>query len=133
MAAKYCKRIRVRSDVARTTSPPARQPMKTRRQPSGTSAPTTGKAAVRATRKTYSSENQRRAKSLAPRTPYLRTIGVCEMSDVFMTNMGLRRSFVSKTFHVLDPAWLRRINMDEAGNHGKWEDGYGPLKWGLLS
>jgi hypothetical protein len=29
-------------------------------------------------------ENQRRAKSLAPRTPYFRTIGASDMFDVFI-------------------------------------------------
>jgi hypothetical protein len=37
-----------------------------------------------ATAITYMTENQRRAKSLAPRTPYFRTIGASDMFDVFI-------------------------------------------------
>jgi hypothetical protein len=82
--AKYPKRIRVKSEAARTVSPTTRQPKKIRRDPVANSGATAHKAAVGAMSKTYRKGNQRRAKSLAPRTPYFRTSGVVEMSDVFI-------------------------------------------------
>jgi hypothetical protein len=87
MSAKYPKRIRVRSDAARTVSPTTRQPKKIRFHPADSSGATAHKAAVGAMSKTYRKGNQRRAKSLAPRTPYFRTKGVFDMSDVFISSM----------------------------------------------
>jgi len=56
--------------------------------------------------KIYNNGNQKRAKSLAPRTPYLRTKGVFEMSDVFI---GFRRlppgsMSLSKSLRASQPA-----------------------------
>lgn len=73
MAAKSCKRIFVRSDAAMTMSPPAKKPMEIRRHPAGNSGIRIKKPAVTAMRKTFITGNQILAKSLAPRTPYLRT------------------------------------------------------------
>jgi hypothetical protein len=101
MAAKYSICIRVKSDAARTMSPPIRQPKKIRHHPVANSVvnsgATTHKAAATAMRKTYINENQRRAKSLAPRTPYLRTNGVSEMSDVFISSAKVTPNFYYAT------------------------------------
>jgi hypothetical protein len=90
--AKYRKRIRVKTEAARTVSPPTRQPKKIRRHPIANSGATAHKAAVGVMSKIYRDGNHKRAKSLAPRTPYLRTSGVVEMSDVFISRIWLRRT-----------------------------------------
>ena len=94
MAAKSSKRIRVRSDAARTVSPPKTQPIKIRSpHPVANSGATIHKAAVTAMSKTYMNGNQSRAKSLAPRTPYFRTNGESEMSDVFISSAKVTPNF----------------------------------------
>ena len=84
MPAKYCRRIRVSIDAAPTVSVPIRQPKTILRQPARNSGPTTHRPAVSAMRKVYIIGNQIRAKSFAPRTPYLRISSVSEMSDDFI-------------------------------------------------
>jgi hypothetical protein len=89
MAAKYCKRIRASSDAATTVRAPIIQPERIRRHPVVNSGATTHKPALSAMSQMYSIGNQTRAKSFAPRTPYLRTNTVSEFSTFFIKDLML--------------------------------------------